>query len=184
MIWSSSLDSFGSFTVSYYICMRFYYRRISEASSFRCPAASLVMISRMAALSRSTIEAIPWSARIWGSGAASLSGAFFVEHLEWFTSGAAPPLYFWHVQAMHLAMIGGLLCAWRWERAGGSLALLASVVFSANTAGPHFWLLLATTERPALAFIYCGVRRARRLKLRAGFGGGGGSRTRVRESPP
>ena len=55
--------------------------------------------------------------RIWGTGAALLWGAFFVEHLAWFGIGAAtPPLRVWLQHALHVAVVAGLLAAWRYER--------------------------------------------------------------------
>jgi len=48
------------------------------------------MIGPMAAR-ESTIGVIRGCARIRGTAVAILWGAFFVEHLEWFVSGDAPP---------------------------------------------------------------------------------------------
>jgi hypothetical protein len=111
----------------------------------------------------SAIRVVRWSARIWGTGVALLWGAFFLEHLAWFNVGSAtPPLSVWFRQGLHLAMIAGLIAAWRYERVAGAVALVASVVFFGSVAGSRFWLFLATTAPPALAFIYCGTRSAAR----------------------
>jgi hypothetical protein len=59
-------------------------------------------------------------------------------------------------------MIAGLLAAWRYERVAGAVALVASVAFFGLVAGSRFWLFVATTAPPALAFIYCGMRSAAR----------------------
>jgi hypothetical protein len=105
------------------------------------------------------IQAIRWGARIWGTGAALLWGAFFVEHLGWFSlRSATPPLRVWLQQGLHFAVIAGLLAAWRYERVAGAVALVASIAFFASVAGPRFWPFAATTVPPALAFIYCGMR--------------------------
>src|SRR4249920_1213199 len=112
---------------------------------------------------KSAIAVIRWSARIWGTGAALVWGAFFVEHLAWFSGGSAtPPLRVWLEQGLHFAMVAGLLAAWRYERVAGAVALVASIVFFASVAGPRFWPFVATTVPPALAFIYCGMRSAAR----------------------
>jgi len=111
----------------------------------------------------SIVRVIRWSARIWGTGAALFWGAFFVEHLAWFSVGSpTPPLHVWLQQGLHAAMIVGLLAAWQYERVAGAVALLASIVFFASVAGPRFWPFVATTVPPALAFIYCGIRSAAR----------------------
>jgi hypothetical protein len=111
----------------------------------------------------SVIRVIRWGARIWGTGAALFWGAFFVEHLSWFVGGSATPaLRVWLMQGLHFAMIAGLLAAWRHEGVAGAVALVASVVFLASVAGPRFWLFVAITVPPALAFIYCGMRSAAR----------------------
>jgi hypothetical protein len=111
----------------------------------------------------SVVSVIRWIARIWGTGAALLWGAFFVEHLAWFSGGSAtPPLRVWLQQGLHFAMAAGLLAAWRYERVGGVVALVASIVVFASVAGPLFWPFIATTVPPALAFIYCGMRSAAR----------------------
>jgi hypothetical protein len=109
----------------------------------------------------SVVQVLRWTARIWGTGAALVWGAFFVEHLSWFSVGSAmPPLYVWLMQALHLAMVAGLLAAWRYERVGGAIALVASVAFFASVGGARFWPLVTTTAPPALLFIYCGMRSA------------------------
>ena len=105
------------------------------------------------------VRVVRWSARIWGTGAALLWAAFFVEHLAWFGAvSATPPLRVWLQQGLHFAMIAGLLAAWRYERVAGAVALLASVAFFVSLGGPRFWPFLVTTVPPALAFLYCGMQ--------------------------
>jgi hypothetical protein len=101
-----------------------------------------------------------WIARGWGTAAALVWGAFFVEHLAWFTSPAGvPPLRIWLLEAVHFVMIAALLAAWRYERATGVVAFVASVVFFGEiVSGPRLYEFLATTVPPALGFIYCGTR--------------------------
>ena len=107
-----------------------------------------------------SVGVIRWSARIWGTGVALLWGAFFIEHLAWFGGPATPPPRVWLEQGLHFAMIAGLVAAWRYERVGGAIALVASIVFFASVGGPRFWPFVATTVPPALAFVYCGMRSA------------------------
>jgi hypothetical protein len=60
------------------------------------------------------VGVIRWVARIWGTGAGLLWGAFFIEHLGWFgPGGPKPPLSVWLLTVLHVAMIAGLLAAWR-----------------------------------------------------------------------
>jgi hypothetical protein len=107
----------------------------------------------------SVLRVVRWGARFWGTGVALFWGALFVEHLAWFTTGTAmPPLRVWSLQAMHFIMVAALLSAWRYERAGGTIALFASIVFLGAVAGPRLWLFLTITVPPALGFIYCGLR--------------------------
>ena len=111
------------------------------------------------ASSGSATRAIRWSARIWGTAIALFWSAFFVEHLAWFNPWVgSPPLRVWLLQALLFFLIAALLSAWRYERAGGTVALFASIVFFAAVAGSRFWLFLLMTAPPALAFIYCGIR--------------------------
>jgi hypothetical protein len=124
------------------------------------------------AASASILRVVRWAARLWGTGAALFWAAFFIEHLAWFTPGAAmPPLRVWLLQGVHFIMVAALLSAWRYERAGGSIALFASVVFLGAVAGPRLWLFLALTVPPAIAFIYCGLQREdNRRRLTRGHG--------------
>lgn len=93
----------------------------------------------------SVVRGIRRGARIWGTAAALFWGAFFLEHVAWFNPGAGtPPLRVWLLQGANSIMVAALLGAWRYERAGGTMALLASVVFFAAVAGPRFPLFLSS----------------------------------------
>jgi hypothetical protein len=105
----------------------------------------------------SVVGVTRWIARTWGTAAALFWGAFLLEHFAWFTSPTAlPPLRVWLLQGLHLAMVASLLAAWRYERVGGIIAVVASVLFFGEIGGPRMWPFLMTTLPPAIGFLYCG----------------------------
>lgn len=86
--------------------------------------------------SGSATRVVRSSARIWGTAIALFWSTFFVEHLAWFNPWVGlPPLRVWLLEGVLFVLITALLGAWRFERAGGTVALFASVVFFAAVAG-------------------------------------------------
>ena len=127
------------------------------------PCPVLMTSSTVVWIEDRTTVSVRWVARIWGTSAALLWGAFFIEHLAWFKPSAGlPPLRVWLLQAVHFTMIAALFSAWRYERAGGMVALCASIVFFAAVGGSRLWQFLAITAPPAIAFIYCASRASRK----------------------
>lgn len=111
------------------------------------------------ASTRSVTHLVRWSARIWGTTAALFWSTFFAEHLAWFNPRVGfPSVRVWLLQGVLFFLVAALLSAWRYERAGGTVALFAAIVFFAATAGSRFWLFLLMTAPPAVAFIYCGFQ--------------------------
>jgi hypothetical protein len=103
------------------------------------------------------ITLLRWIARIWGIALLLFWGAFFVEHLTWFADPhRLPPAFVFLMQGIHLAMLVGLVLAWRWELLGGTIVLVSSLAFFSQTAGANFALFFATSAVPAVMWIYCG----------------------------
>jgi len=66
-------------------------------------------------------------------------GAFFVEHLSYFTgSGDKPPLFVYFMQLYHFLFLAGLLLAMKWNYPGGLLTLISSFFFFNQAAGQNF----------------------------------------------
>lgn len=85
-----------------------------------------------------------------------LWGAFFIEHLEWFSNAAQkPPLSVWLLQGMHLLLLVGLLVSLRWEAVGSALVFLSGALFFSQTAGLKTLPLVGLTIVPALLFAFC-----------------------------
>ncbi len=85
-----------------------------------------------------------------------LWGAFFVEHLAWFTkSGQWPPAFVWIQQAAHLMLLVSYLVSLKWERAGSLMILLMALAFFAPIAGDRFIQLYAISIVPACLFLFC-----------------------------
>jgi len=103
------------------------------------------------------VERLRWVARLLGAGLFLFWGAFFVEHLAWFTDpGRWPPPWVFLVQGLHLLLLVGLLLAWKRELLGGALILAAAVPFFWITAGRNFALFTLATSVPAALWLYCG----------------------------
>ena len=116
----------------------------------------------MLAQPRSTpvyVVVLRWIARLWALAMFLLWGAFFVEHLEWFTDprGWPPPSVFALV-SLHFLMLVGLALGWRWEVLGGSLALVSAIVFFSLAAGANAPVFIATIAVPAVLWLYCAWR--------------------------
>lgn len=108
------------------------------------------------------VVAVRWLARGLAAALVLFWGMFFVEHLAWFAEPAKVPLGVWGMQALHLAMLVGLVVGWRWELAGALLVAASSIPFFWFAAGKNFiwfslvtlapaalWLVLVQWDRPA-----------------------------------
>lgn len=83
-----------------------------------------------------------------------LWGAFFIEHLSFFTltGGDQPPLYVWLLQLVHgLLLISYLICL-KFERIGSIGILVFGLIFFLSTGA--VWYLLALSLSPILFFAY------------------------------
>jgi hypothetical protein len=84
-------------------------------------------------------------------------GASFVEHLrEWFVRPfpQTPPLSVWFAQFLHMLDLVGLVAGFFWEFAGGTLVIVASVLF--------FWdkapIYIPLTILPGILYLICWYR--------------------------
>jgi hypothetical protein len=100
---------------------------------------------------------IRWAARLWGTAAALVVLAFFVEHLGWFGGDRLPPPSVMVAMGFHLMALVGLVLAWRWEVLGASLILAGAMGFVAAVGGG--WRLLPVVSvvcAPALLWLCAG----------------------------
>ena len=104
-----------------------------------------------------------WTARIFSLMALVVWGGFFIEHLaQWFVrQGSWPPARMTLLTIAHLALLGGLVLAWKRELAGGVLILAAGSVFFGSVAGREFPIFFSTIAVPAVLFLYCWWRTRR-----------------------
>jgi hypothetical protein len=100
---------------------------------------------------------VRWVARLLGLCLLLFWGAFFVDHLAWFTAhpGQWPPAKVIVLQLVHLAMLVGFVLAWKWELVGSVMVIASSVAFFSQTAGGNFLLFSSITSIPALLWLYC-----------------------------
>jgi len=99
-----------------------------------------------------------WIGRGLCIGLFILWGAFFFEHLSFFTmtGGEQPPLYVWLLQLVHgLLLISYLLC-FKFERIGSLGILVFGLIFFLSTGAG--WYLLAISLSPILFFAYSWIR--------------------------
>ena len=103
-----------------------------------------------------SVTAVRWIARLLGLCLLLLWGAFFVEHLQWFAQpGQWPPAKVIVLQLVHLAMLAGLVLAWKWELIGSILVIASALAFFSQTAGGSFLLFSSITSLPAILWLYC-----------------------------
>jgi hypothetical protein len=104
-----------------------------------------------------------WIARVWSAISVLFLAAFLVEHFEWFTvPGQWPPANVTVAVCFHALIIVGLLLAWRWERSGGLLAILAAIGFFLAAGGrAEMALVVALLAAPGLLFMIVGWNAVR-----------------------
>lgn len=96
-----------------------------------------------------------WTARALGLLLLLGWGSFaFYHFFEWFTDPRGwPPAWVCGVFGLHLLMLAGFLTAFRWERSGAVLTLIASAAFFYFAAGPNFPLFTAVNAIPCLLWL-------------------------------
>ena len=108
-----------------------------------------------AVLRITAVQTVRWGARLWATVLFLFWGAFFVEHTaEWFGRGTpTPPLDVVALHTLHGLFLLGLIVGWRWELAGGLLALVTGVSFFLQAAGTNGPLFSLVSIVPAVAWI-------------------------------
>ena len=110
----------------------------------------------MIKLQDTTIHYVRRVARVLSVVLFALWGAFFIEHLSWFTvAGQWPPASVWMLQAAHLFLLAGLLLSLKWEVLGSSLVIACAFVFFSQAAGERFLPFFGVTIFPAILFLVC-----------------------------
>jgi hypothetical protein len=109
------------------------------------------------------LSAIRASARMLAVALFFFWGAFFVEHLwQWFIEPLpqTPPASVWIAQLLHFLLLAGLVIGFKWERAGGVLVIVASVLFFSDKA-PVF---IPISILPGVLYLYCWYRSRAKFK--------------------
>lgn len=108
------------------------------------------------------INTVRWTARILSVAVILFWGGFFIEHAkEWFIDPLpqVPPPKVWFAQLLHFLILAGLVIGWKWERAGGILVVVASVLFFADKAP----LFILPTIVPGILYLFCWWQERRLL---------------------
>ncbi len=101
-----------------------------------------------------------WLARLFAIAEFLLWGAFFIEHLAWFTNpeAGAPPVQIWLQQLAHLILLMGYLVMWKWERTGAGLILFGTITFFPFVGGPNAWWFGLMAVTPVI-FLFLAWRK-------------------------
>lgn len=93
-----------------------------------------------------------------------LWGAFFIEHLSWFSTESlnTPPFRIWLAQASHLLLLVGYLVSLRWERSGSALVVVNAVLFFSYAAGTSAAPFIIVSLFPVMLYAYCWMGPAAR----------------------
>ncbi|NUN68457.1 MAG: hypothetical protein HUU02_01975 [Bacteroidetes bacterium] len=86
-----------------------------------------------------------------------LWGAFFVEHLSWFSTESlnTPPVQIWFAQGAHFLLLAGYLSSLRWERIGSLLITVNAVLFFGYAAGTNAVPFIIVSMFPVMLYAYC-----------------------------
>lgn len=95
-----------------------------------------------------------WAARILTIPVFLFWGAFFLEHMAWFSDPSKlPPIHVFLSMGAHGLILVGLALSWKWEKIGSIVTIAAAAVFFAKAAGPNFILFTALTSIPSIMFL-------------------------------
>jgi hypothetical protein len=101
-----------------------------------------------------TILFLTWTGRVLNGLLFLLWGAFFLEHLGWFSNPAQwPPAHVFLLQMAHLALLLGLLATFRWDLAGSLAVILSALAFFPFAAGRKAPLFIFGTVAPSLLLL-------------------------------
>lgn len=102
-----------------------------------------IMVSRTAARILSVLLFLLW-------------GAFFIEHLSWFSTESlnTPRFRIWLAQGSHLLLLVGYLVSLRWDRVGSVLIVVNAVLFFSYAAGTNAAPFIIVSLFPVMLFAY------------------------------
>ncbi len=103
------------------------------------------------------------SARVLSVCLFLLWGAFFVEHLEWFSAEQpnTPPIHVWFAQGAHLLLLIGYIVLLRFELAGSVLVVINAVLFFGYAAGTNAIPFVIVSTFPVMLLGYCSLKERR-----------------------
>ncbi len=109
-----------------------------------------------------TVRWLRWIGRTLAIAEFLLWGAFFIEHLGWFSdpSSASPPAQVWFQQLAHLALLIGYLLIWKWERPGAIVILIGALTFFPFIGGPNTWWYALFAVSPAIFLFFAWRKEA------------------------
>ncbi|MFA6469884.1 MAG: hypothetical protein WCW35_13380 [Bacteroidota bacterium] len=107
------------------------------------------------------IKASRATARILSLMLFALWGAFFIEHLSWFTTESldTPPLRIWLVQCSHFLLLVGYLISIKWEKIGSVLITVNAVLFFGYVAGRNALPFIIVSLFPVMIYGYCWMKQ-------------------------
>lgn len=107
------------------------------------------------------IKASRITARILSALLFILWGAFFVEHLSWFSTEAqnTPPIQIWFAQVTHFLLLVGYLLSLKWEKIGSALITVSAVLFFSYAAGTNAVPFIVVSLFPVMLFAYCWMKQ-------------------------
>lgn len=109
------------------------------------------------------LRSMPWArlvARALSAALFILWGAFFVEHLTWFSTllKNPPPARVWFLSVMHFLLLVSYLVVMKWEKAGSVLMVVSAVTFFSFAAGINAVPFILVSILPVAALSICWFR--------------------------
>ncbi|KAB2924530.1 MAG: hypothetical protein F9K22_05815 [Bacteroidetes bacterium] len=109
------------------------------------------------------LSTLPWArivARALSASLFILWGAFFVEHLTWFSTllKNPPPAWVWFLSLMHFLLLVSYLVSMKWEKAGSVLMVVSAVTFFSFAAGINAVPFILVSILPVAAYSICWFR--------------------------
>jgi hypothetical protein len=89
-----------------------------------------------------------------------LWGAFFVEHLTWFSVEVKnnAPVQVWFAQCSHFLLLVGYLIALKWERIGSVVIVINAVLFFGFAAGVNAVPFITVSIFPVMLYAFCWMK--------------------------
>ncbi|MDD8017435.1 MAG: hypothetical protein PHP42_03570 [Bacteroidota bacterium] len=114
------------------------------------------------------ISLVRLAARILSGMLFILWGAFFVEHLSWFSTitHQNPPLKVWLLQAVHFVLLVGYIMMFKWEKIGSVIVVVSAVVFFSAAAGINAAPFIIVSVFPVMLLAYCWIKNNGNFRIR------------------